>query len=276
MIPAIKFVDLPIMLKSSNCIIQQYNQQIKNNSGECPKDCGGYFIIKGSEKTVLGQERAAENRIYVFPGKNTPKWDWIAEFKSVPDSKCISPKQMEMLISSKTNIYGHGIYIVIPRMKQKTYIELFVLFRALGVISDKAICEYILLNTEDKKQVDMLKYLEASMDDANKYIKSEKTAQEDALKHIMTMVAFNNYTNATINSSNSNSLKEINSTEIEHRKYYSENIVDDINKYYKYFLESKQIHYYKYILEIFQNRKTHVRKNKSKKREYTLEIFQNE
>lgn len=133
MIPAIKFIDLPIMLKSTNCIIHQYNQQIKLNTGECPKDCGGYYIIKGSEKTVLGQERAAENRIYVFHGKNTPKWDWVAEFKSVPDSKCISPKQIEMLISSKTNVYGHGIYIVIPRMKQKTYIELFILFRALGV-----------------------------------------------------------------------------------------------------------------------------------------------
>jgi DNA-directed RNA polymerase beta subunit/intein/homing endonuclease len=280
MIPAIKFVDLPIMLKSSNCIIQQYNQQIKNNSGECPKDCGGYFIIKGSEKTVLGQERAAENRIYVFHGKNTPKWDWVAEFKSVPDSKCISPKQIEMLISSKTNIYGHGIYIVIPRMKQKTYIELFVLFRALGVITDKAICEYILLNVEDKKQTEMLKYLEASMDDANKYIKSEKTAQEDALKHIMTMVAFNNYTNNITTSSNTNNnpnMKlEVNITEIENKTYYSEHVVNDINKYYKYFLDSKQIHYYKYILEIFQNRKKHVRKNKSKKREYTLEIFQNE
>ena len=123
MIPAIKFIDLPIMLKSSNCILQQYSQQNQFiPTGECPKDCGGYFIIKGSEKTVLGQERAAENRIYIFQGKNTPKWDWVAEFKSVPDSKCISPKQMEMLISSKTSVYGHRIYVVIPRLKQKTYI----------------------------------------------------------------------------------------------------------------------------------------------------------
>ena len=275
MIPAIKFVDMPIMLKSSNCIIQQYNNQIKNNTGECPKDCGGYFIIKGSEKTVLGQERAAENRIYVFPGKNTPKWDWVAEFKSVPDSKCISPKQIEMLVSSKTNIYGHGIYIIIPRMKQKTYIELFVLFRALGILSDKAICEYILLNTEEKKQAEMLKFLEASIEDANKYIKNINTAQEDALKHIMTMVAFNNYTIAT--STNSSVVKlSLNGSEIENKKYYTDHILTDIHKYYKYFVESKQIAFYKYILEIVQNRKKHIKKTKSKKREYTLDIFQNE
>jgi DNA-directed RNA polymerase beta subunit len=117
------------------------------------------------------------------------------------------------------------------------------------------------------------------MDDANKYIKSEKTAQEDALKHIMTMVAFNNYTNniTTSNPNNNTNMKlEVNGTEIENKTYYSEHVVNDINKYYKYFLDSKQIHYHKYILEIFQNRKKHVRKNKSKKREYTLEIFQNE
>ena len=233
MIPAIKFVDMPIMLKSSNCIIQQYNNQIKNSTGECPKDCGGYFIIKGSEKTVLGQERAAENRIYVFPGKNTPKWDWVAEFKSVPDSKCISPKQIEMLVSSKTNVYGHGIYIVIPRMKQKTYIELFVLFRALGVLSDKTICEYILLNVEEKKQGEMLKFLEASMEDANKYIKSADTAQEDALKHIMTMVAFNNYAttnaaaaNAAINPS---SKLGANASEQENKKYYTDYVLQDLS-----------------------------------------------
>ena len=123
--PKIKLCSLPVMLKSSICILTQYKHVSTALTGECDMDCGGYFIIKGSEKTVLCQERAAENRIYVFSGKNTPKWDWVAEFKSVPDSKCISPKQVELMVSSKTNVYGHGIYVLIPRLKQKRYIELF-------------------------------------------------------------------------------------------------------------------------------------------------------
>ena len=66
---------IPIMLKSSICVLNQTNLQINGSqNGECSMDCGGYFIIKGSEKTVLGQERAAENRIYCFDGKNTTKW----------------------------------------------------------------------------------------------------------------------------------------------------------------------------------------------------------
>jgi len=251
MIPAIKFIDLPIMLKSSNCILQQYSQQ--NNfipTGECPKDCGGYFIIKGSEKTVLGQERAAENRIYIFQGKNTPKLDWVAEFKSVPDSKCISPKQMEMLISSKTSVYGHRMYVVIPRLKQKTHIELFVLFRALGVLSDKKICEYILLNVEDPKKTEMLKFLEASMDDANRFIKSEKTAQEDALKHIMTMVAYNVYaTNTAVNISTTSTttIKPNLNTLDEYKTHFANTVLKDILKYKRLFIDSKQISFYHYL-----------------------------
>ena len=194
-IPKIKLCNLPVMLKSSICVLTQYNHVSETYTGECPMDCGGYFIIKGSEKTVLAQERAAENRIYVFSGKNTPKWNWVAEFKSVPDSKCISPKQMEMMISTKTNVYGNGIFVVIPRLKQKRYIELFVLFRALGVLSDKEICEHILLNIEHSKHADMLKFLQASIDDANEFINSPSTIQEDAIEHIMTMVAYNPYHN---------------------------------------------------------------------------------
>ena len=285
MIPAIKFIDLPIMLKSSNCILQQYTQQNKFvPTGECPKDCGGYFIIKGSEKTVLGQERAAENRIYIFQGKNTPKWDWVAEFKSVPDSKCISPKQMEMLISSKTSVYGHRIYVVIPRLKQKTYIELFVLFRALGVLSDKKICEYILLNVEDSKQAAMLKFLEASMDDANRFIKNEKTAQEDALKHIMTMVAYNVYatnnnttTSTSTSTSNTGPLQKPNlQTVDEYKTHFTNTILRDIQKYKRLFQDSKQISFPYYLLNVIANHKKHINKNQSKKREYTLDIFQNE
>ena len=191
--PKIKLCGMPVMLKSSICVLSQYNNSSKNVTGECSMDCGGYFIIKGSEKTVLSQERAAENRIYVFGGKNTPKWLYVAEFKSVPDTKCISPKQVEMMISSKSNIYGNGIYVTIPRLKQKRYIELFVLFRALGVLSDKLICEYILLHVGDAKNAKLLEYLEASIEDAKPFLKSKDTIQEDAFEHVMSAVAYNPY-----------------------------------------------------------------------------------
>lgn len=174
---------MPIMLKSSICVLKQNNFVSQSMTGECPMDCGGYFIIKGSEKTVLGQERAAENKIYCFDGKNATKWSWFAEIKSVPDSKCISPKQTEMMIASKNNGFGNGIFISIPRIKQP--IELFVLFRALGIISDKNICKYIVLDVNNKKSQDILKFLKASIIDANKYM-----TMEDALKHITSFVSY--------------------------------------------------------------------------------------
>jgi len=182
-LPKINIGKLPIMLKSSICVLKQNGHINPLYTGECSMDCGGYFIIKGSEKTVLGQERAAENRVYCFDGKNTAKWDWFAEIKSVPDFKCISPKQIEMMISSKNNGFGNGIFVSIPRIKQP--IELFVLYRALGVSSDKEIAKYILLDIEDEKQEDLLKCLQASMIDANKYM-----IQEDAIKHISSYVAY--------------------------------------------------------------------------------------
>ena len=182
-LPKINIGKLPIMIKSSICVLTQNKHINPQYTGECHMDCGGYFIIKGSEKTVLGQERAAENRVYCFDGKNTTKWSWFAEIKSVPDFKCISPKQIEMMIASKNNGFGNGIYITVPRIKNP--IELFVLFRALGINSDKEICQYILLNIEDSKNTELLSCLQASIIDANKYM-----TQEDALKHITASVAY--------------------------------------------------------------------------------------
>lgn len=181
-LPKINIGKLPIMLKSSVCVLTQNPHISHEYTGECSMDCGGYFVIKGSEKTVLGQERAAENRIYCFDGKNTTKWSWYAEIKSVPDFKCISPKQIEMMLSNKNNGFGYGIYITIPRIKQP--IELFALFRALGVTSDKEICSYILLNI-DNNHDETLQHLQASAIDANKYM-----TQQDAFNHITTYVAY--------------------------------------------------------------------------------------
>ena len=166
---------LPIMLKSSICVLTQYKHVENTHTGECKYDAGGYFIINGSEKTVLGQERAAENNVQCFNvSKNNTKYTWIAEIKSVPDFKCISPKQITMMISSKNNGFGNPICLQLPRVKQP--IPLFIVFRALGVISDKEICDKILLNIYDQEETNknMLSALQASIIEANKHLNQEE------------------------------------------------------------------------------------------------------
>ena len=183
-LPKIHIGKLPIMLKSSICVLNQYKHVEHVHTGECKYDAGGYFIINGSEKTVLGQERAAENKVYCFNiSKNQTKYTWCAEIKSVPDFKCISPKQINMMISSKNNGFGYPIVLQIPRVKQP--IPLFIVFRALGIISDKDICEKIILNIESEKYKIMLDALQGSIIDANKILN-----QEDAIKFITTYVMY--------------------------------------------------------------------------------------
>ena len=183
-IPKVHIGKLPIMLKSNICVLKQYKHFENTQTGECKFDAGGYFIINGSEKTVLGQERAAENRVYCFNiSKNNTKYTWMAEIKSVPDFKCISPKQTNMMISSKNNGFGHAICVQMPRIKQP--IPLFIVFRALGVISDKDICDRILLNTTEVENKDTLKALQASIIEANKHL-----TQDDCIKFITSFAMY--------------------------------------------------------------------------------------
>ncbi len=183
-LPKIHIGKLPIMLKSNICVLKQYKYADHRHTGECKYDAGGYFIIKGSEKTVLGQERAAENRVYCYNiSKNETKYTWKAEIKSVPDFKCISPKQINLMISSKNNGFGYPIVVQIPRIKQP--IPLFIVFRALNVLSDKEICEYIMLDISVEKYKPMLENLQASIIEANKCI-----TYEDAIKYITSNVGY--------------------------------------------------------------------------------------
>ena len=179
--PNITIGKLPIMLKSSVCILEHYRHIPHTVTGECKMDSGGYFIINGSEKTCIGQERAAENRVQCFNvSKNNNKWSWLAEIKSVPDFKCISPKQISITMASKNNGFGHGIFIQIPRVKVP--IPLFILFRALGVISDKEICKIIVLDTDNQH---LMSSLQGAIVEANKCL-----TQECAIKHLVANVMY--------------------------------------------------------------------------------------
>jgi len=61
--------DIPVMVRSDWCRLGECSEEERVRLGECPHDQGGYFIIRGSEKVVVGQERMAYNFVYTFKTK---------------------------------------------------------------------------------------------------------------------------------------------------------------------------------------------------------------
>ncbi len=55
--------DLPVMLKSDLCHLKNLPENLLIDAGEDPFDPGGYFIIKGTERVLIGIEDVAPNRI---------------------------------------------------------------------------------------------------------------------------------------------------------------------------------------------------------------------
>jgi DNA-directed RNA polymerase II subunit RPB2 len=186
-IPNIQIGKMPIMLLSSICVLRQHQHIDPIVKGECRYDAGGYFIINGSEKTVLGQERSSENKVFIFfITKTNNKFSLQAEIKSVPKSKCVSPKQINVMIASKNNGFGFPIFVQLARVRQP--VPLFLIFRALGILTDKAIVEFILMDTNREKQQSsnpLLQKLHASAIEV-----SDKISSEAALKYISSFVVY--------------------------------------------------------------------------------------
>jgi DNA-directed RNA polymerase II subunit RPB2 len=178
---------LPIMLRSAICVLTQHKHLSAQETGECSMDPGGYFVINGSEKTCLGQERAAENQVQCFnTTKSSGKWGWQAEIKSVPAHKCISPKQVTLYRAGRPSGSGYPLALQMPRIK--TPIPLFILFRALGIQSDKDICKLIVpdINAEkDTEDGQLLQELEASAIQGGSCMD-----QESAIDHITSLTLY--------------------------------------------------------------------------------------
>ncbi len=57
--------DIPVMAKSMSCILHNFSTQKLIEHGEDPNDPGGYFIINGSERVIVGLEDLSYNKIIV-------------------------------------------------------------------------------------------------------------------------------------------------------------------------------------------------------------------
>lgn len=121
--------ELPIMVRSNQCHMKMMSRGQLIENGEDPDDPGGYFIIKGVERVLIGLEDVASNRIITTKEK---KGSVVKSrvFSSTPGfrARCVVTRNQ------------NGIYAVdFPTVSKS--IDLILLLRALGLQIDE-ISEY--------------------------------------------------------------------------------------------------------------------------------------
>tara|TARA_Y100000816_G_scaffold72843_1_gene48969 strand:+ start:26174 stop:30553 length:4380 start_codon:yes stop_codon:yes gene_type:complete len=168
----------PIMLKSKLCILNGLADDVCFNLGECKNDKGGYFIIDGLEKAIVPQETFADNMLYVKKYKEGEKYSYSAEIRSVSEDTSKQVRKTSVKMVSPSSKFSHQQIVVdVPNVRQP--VPLFILMRALGIISDKSIIETCLLDLENNESY--IDLFIPSVHDANKFFD-----QHSALRYIST------------------------------------------------------------------------------------------
>ena len=186
---------IPIMVRSKYCSLNGRNDSERIEVKECEFDQGGYFIIGGGEKVIVAQERMATNFVYVFEKNEQSGYSWQAEIRSNIDGLNRPPMQFSVKISKKNVLaksdLGGLITARIPYIKID--VPIAILFRALGVTSDKDIMDYIVFDEDDNSFKELLRpSLDYSIDYkekeeclefiGNKATKGEEKSRRDRIK----------------------------------------------------------------------------------------------
>ncbi|KAK5166784.1 DNA-dependent RNA polymerase II [Oleoguttula sp. CCFEE 6159] len=156
--PRVFIGKLPVMLKSKICTLRNRSEAELYAFQECPYDQGGYFIINGSEKVLIAQERSAANIVQVFKKKQSPT-PFIAEIRSAVEkgSRLISSMQIKLFAKGESAKGGFGQTIKATLPYVKSDIPIAIVFRALGIVSDEDILNHICYDRNDTQMMEILK-----------------------------------------------------------------------------------------------------------------------
>ena len=168
----------PIMVQSNHCILSGLPKEVRHTMGECSNDFGGYFIIDGKEKTVVAQEKFGDNMLYIRD-VHDDTYLYSAEIKSVSENVSKPIRTMSVKIMTPTSAFSFkNIVVDIPNVRKP--VPLFIVFRALGIISDKEIITTCLLDLD--KHPDLVDLFIPSVHDAGGILN-----KVNALKYIATL-----------------------------------------------------------------------------------------
>ena len=182
----IKIGAIPVMLHSALCSLYQMPERdLRKIAKEDPLDLGGYFLINGSEKVLVSQEKKISNHVtfYTNPKKQFP---YACEIKCTKDDTFGAPSTATVAVDKK----GKLLFSLNPGFAPKVRIPIFIMFKALGIINDGTIIEYI---TYDIKDSTLNNLLQPSIQDkiVKKPAKGDEESsnviiqtQQDALEYI--------------------------------------------------------------------------------------------
>ena len=120
---------MPIMLRSSNCILTGKSSEELAKLNECPIDPGGYFIVRGVEKVILIQEQLSKNRMIVDVDR-----------KGVVECSVTSSTHER---KSRTNLIFKGGKYYLKHNSFTENVPVVILFKAMGIVSDQEIVQLI-------------------------------------------------------------------------------------------------------------------------------------
>lgn len=122
---------LPIMVRSSACVTHNMCDMELRSVGESLMDPGGYFIINGSERAIVAQERRAPREVFVLAPKASSRYTWVADVTSTPMAcsvRATTSLQIHMR-ADPFELVANATYCSVP-------VHPLVLMRALGVDAD--------------------------------------------------------------------------------------------------------------------------------------------
>jgi DNA-directed RNA polymerase II subunit RPB2 len=133
--------NIPLMVGSKYC----------NSKKRSKYDKGGYFIINGSDKVIVSQERMCDNIPLIFKLKDNKYSHFI-------EVRC-NKNMTRMANVFKIKITKNSRILKTEFNNLKDDISLLILFKKLGAKTDKEILEYILGNNikDNNEYVELLK-----------------------------------------------------------------------------------------------------------------------
>lgn len=129
--------DMPVMVKSNACILHNMPEHKLIELAEDPRDPGGYFVINGSERVIVGLEDLSYNKIIVDMEEATGTLLYKAKvYSSIVGYRA----KLELIMRPDGAVVAKipGSPVDVP---------LITLVRALGLETDKDIANGVSLNT---------------------------------------------------------------------------------------------------------------------------------